>query len=348
MKILIVADKYFHYALAASDALKSYGYDVKIVYTHSFSRSKLSTVEYLKYKIDKSKYKSNFFDKQVKAIKNELKNKIDIFININGNFHYEFINKNMLMDMKSRGIHTVAWFMDSIKRCERVEQNLDCYDKVFSFESDDIRYIFDKYNLNIEWLPIGAYENIFSKGINPCTKKYDICFVGSPTEKRLRYLEAVSEYCYLNHKKLVIYGYYWENVNFIREYFSKRKFTKKYPYLSKYVTNKLIFSEDLGKLYNESQICLNIHIEVHNGINPRTFEILASGNFELCDARINSEGMGLVDKENIVFYNSLDDCVEKIDYYLAHQQDCVRIGKNGMDLVNKKYGMRQIVKRLIQ
>lgn len=347
MKILLVADYYFHYALAVSDALKSYGHNVKIAYTKQFNRNELSNIEYVKYKINKSKYIKHFIDKQVEYIKRKSKENIDMFISINGNY-YNCIDKSILSDMKSRGIRTIAWYMDSIKRSENISQHLECYDKIFSFESDDIQYISNKYNLKIEYLPIGVYEKLFSSGVVSDTKKYDLCFVGFPTEKRLKYLEAVSKYCYFNHKKLIVYGYYWENVNFIREYFSKRKFAKKYPYLSKYAINKLIFNGNLAKLYNNSRICLNIHIEVHHGINPRTFEILANGNFELCDARDNSESMGLVDKENIVFYNSVDDCVEKIDYYLNHQQECVRIGKNGMDLVNKRYGMKEIVKKLLQ
>lgn len=75
---------------------------------------------------------------------------------------------------------------------------------------------------------------------------------------------------------------------------------------------------------------------------------MANGNFELCDARFNSESMGLVDKENIAFYDSVEDCINKIDYYLEHQQDRVRIGNNGIDLVKQKYGMKQIAKRLVQ
>lgn len=349
MKVLIVADKYFYYALAVSEALKSYGHDVEIAYTQPFRRDELSVAEYLKYKINKNKYKLDFRNKQIDIIKNKLKNKLDVFINISANFYYEFVDRNMLMDVRARGVRTIAWFMGSIKRYQNVKQHFECYDKIFSFEPDDAQYMLNEYSINIEYLPVGVYEKIFSSSVTASdVKKYDICFVGNPTEKRLKYLEAIAEYCCLKRKKMIVYGYYWDHTNLVRKYFAKRSFAKKYPYLARYVPNEIILNENMAKLYDESKICLNIHIEIHKGINPRTFEIMANGNFELCDARFNSESMGLVDKENIAFYDSVEDCVEKIDYYLAHQQDCARIGKNGMDLVKQKYGMKQIAQRLVQ
>lgn len=156
-------------------------------------------------------------------------------------------------------------------------------------------------------------------------------------------MDEVAKYCTADNKSMIVFGHYWHNKHFWQAYFAKRSFARKYPYLVKYVTNSFLHDQEVAELYNTSRISLNIHIALHKGINPRTFEVLANGNFELCDYREDAKKIGLIDGTNIVMYNNAEECVEKIKCYLNNEEDCLKIAKAGKEFVMKNYTMKKLL-----
>ena len=240
--------------------------------------------------------------------------------------------------------------MDSIKRIESIKQHINDYDNVFVFEPDDVMYIKEKYpGVEVYYLPIGVAQEIFSteqsiKG----NRKFDISFVGAKTKNRLDILEKVARYCSNKNKSMIVYGKYYKNKsNAFCNFIDEIVFKLKYPNLYKYTTNELLFKENVNKLYCNTKISLNIHIDIHKGINPRTFEILAGENFELCDIRKDARKLGLVNGENIAFYRDADDCVKQIDYFLEHSRERDKIAVNGSKLVHEKYMMNIVLKQYL-
>ena len=116
----------------------------------------------------------------------------------------------------------------------------------------------------------------------------------------------------------------------------------------KYVRNEFLCGKDVAKLYLQSKICLNVHISLHKGINPRTFEVLGNGNFELCDYRSDAKEFGLVDKENIVMFTDAKDCVRQIEYYLNNEAERKAIGKRGKETVKDKYTMTKLLSGVLE
>ena len=109
------------------------------------------------------------------------------------------------------------------------------------------------------------------------------------------------------------------------------------------MTNSFLHDQEVAELYNTSRISLNIHIALHKGINPRTFEVLGNGNFELCDYREDAKKMGLTDGKNIVMYSDAEECVEKIKYYLDNEEERLKIAEAGRDFVIKNYTMKKLL-----
>ena len=103
----------------------------------------------------------------------------------------------------------------------------------------------------------------------------------------------------LEKKKMLIYGHFWHNKHGYQRIIGALKFKNKYPALFSYINNSYITPVEANELYGKSKICINIHQDIHLGPNPRTFEILGNGNFQLCDNQ-DFTGIDLIDKQDLV------------------------------------------------
>lgn len=343
-KIMVFGERYFHYTDSTVYALERLGFEVKVVYMPLLQSNKLSVWEHLQYKVNRHFFCQKYYEhKKIQIQKIVSEYKPDIFFSINGNAYYEFIDKKLITILRNIKCKSYVWYMDTVKRFENIEQNIMLFDEVLSFEPMDIDYIKEKYSKEARYLPIGVAQQLFcNSGVNS-EKKYDVSFVGNSTENRLAILDEVAKYCTANSKSMIVYGHYWHNKHFWQTYFAKRSFARKHPNLVKYVTNSFLHDQDVAELYNSSRISLNIHIVLHKGINPRTFEILGNGNFELCDYRSDAQKMGLTDGKNIVMYSDADECIEKIKYYLENEEERLKIAEAGKEFVMKNYTMKKLL-----
>ncbi len=93
---------------------------------------------------------------------------------------------------------------------------------------------------------------------------------------------------------------------------------------------------DSVKIYNATKININLHSSMNRDIfemdgdfiNPRTFEIMACGGFQLVDKRLLLPEL-FTEGEEIVTFDSLSDLREKIDFYLSHSHERKRIAEAG-------------------
>lgn len=347
-KILVFGEKYFHYTDSTVYALEQLGFEVKVVYMPLLQSNKLSVWEHLQYKVNRHSFCQKYYEhKKIQIQKMVSEYKPDIFFSINGNAYYEFIDKKLIAMLKNIKCKTYVWYMDTVKRFENVEQNIMLFDEVLSFEPMDLDYLKEKYGKEARYLPIGVAEQLFCKS-SKSEKKYDVSFVGNSTENRLAVLDEVAKYCTANNKSMIVFGHYWHNKHFWQACFAKRSFARKHPDLVKYVTNSFLHDQEVAELYNTSRISLNIHISMHKGINPRTFEILSNGNFELCDYRADAEKIGLVDGKNIVMYSDAEDCTYKIRYFLDNKEESMKIASKGKDFVANNYTIKKLFEQILR
>jgi hypothetical protein len=85
-------------------------------------------------------------------------------------------------------------------------------------------------------------------------------------------------------------------------------------------------------------------------ITRRIFEGMACGKLVLTDRLDIGRGLEelFVDGEDIVLYNDMFDCIEKMNYYNEHEEERERIAHNGMMKVLHNYTQVQVVNKLIE
>ena len=140
----------------------------------------------------------------------------------------------------------------------------------------------------------------------------EILFVGVT---RGVYRTIIKDILKTNHD-VSIYGRGWEE--FIDE---------------KYVKGYFIPNDRLHKYYSSCKILLNDHWEEmidEDFPSNRLFDALACGTFVISDKIPSADTLF---EGNIVTYEDMDDLNEKINYYLTHEDERVKIAKKGQRIV---------------
>ena len=108
--------------------------------------------------------------------------------------------------------------------------------------------------------------------------------------------------------------------------------------------------EEKAALYYRTRIGLNLHLStspMETG-NMRMYEVPAHGAMLLCDkggrdahAQIFEPG------KEAVFYDSVDDAIDKIDHYLEHEEERERIARGGFARVHRDYDGATVLKAFL-
>lgn len=209
------------------------------------------------------------------------------------------------------------------------------------FEPLDIPYLRNLCSKEAYYLPDGYNKEFEFKGINP-HPLYDVSFVGYPYLNRLALFDELSELALKNNWQLAFFGPFWEE-----KYIWKKHFFKiKHPNLSKFVFNGRITPKKAAEIYRNSRICLNIHKENHKGLNNRTFEILATGSFQIMDVRSDYAGL-ITPGKDLAIYHSAEELKNLIHYYLDHEDERLAIAKNGCKAVTQKLSMATCIAKAL-
>ena len=85
-------------------------------------------------------------------------------------------------------------------------------------------------------------------------------------------------------------------------------------------------------------------------ITRRLFEGMACGKMVITDRLSEETGLSemFIDGEDIVYYDEMFDCIEKLNYYTENEEERERIAHNGMIKVLHNYTQIQVVDKLIK
>jgi len=196
------------------------------------------------------------------------------------------------------------------------EMGIQAYDYVFVTQRDCV----DKYKeagcVNVQWLPPACDPEIHRRVNVP--SQFDVCFVGNihprwGTERK-RLLELV--------------GKNFENHWFGQNFRYGRRMTCLYS-SSKIVFNKSILGE----------------------LNMRVFEGLASASLLITDRIQNGLLELFSEKKDLICYETDDELISAIRYYLQHAEEREKIGRHGYRTVMKNHTFddraRQIVNTML-
>jgi spore maturation protein CgeB len=97
------------------------------------------------------------------------------------------------------------------------------------------------------------------------------------------------------------------------------------------------YEKEMPLVFRHSRINLNITLRsIQNGIPLRAMDIMGAGGFLLTNYQ-NDFTMHFVQGEDYVCYESQEDMMDKIDYYLKHEKERKEIAKNGQKKVCREH-----------
>jgi spore maturation protein CgeB len=203
----------------------------------------------------------------------------------------------------------------------------DCFDYIFTN---------DKYHA-IEWKMLGA-KNAMSlpvSAINPWTyqcknyeRLFDVIFVGSMYDNRHLFFEHI----YNAGINIKVWGSICQHIP------DNSLFWKFYQGKAN--------SIELIDIMNKSKIAINIHEKsMQHGGNVRTFEIPACGAMQVID---RYDPSWFTAGEEIVSFSDEKDCIEKIGYYLTHDDERERIAEMGLQRVLKEHTYAKRFEKMLQ
>ena len=159
----------------------------------------------------------------------------------------------------------------------------------------------------------------------------DFTFIGSFTRAHSNRIEAISKL--LDKTPLRIFG---TGIKLIpdgrplsQRLFSKSTAEKRYC--------GEVWGIEMFKALRRSKITFNSHIDISENFsgNIRMYEATGMGTLLLTDGE-KSKGKIFSDEE-VVYYSSIDDAIDKANYFLSHEQERKKIANKGQQKTFKDY-----------
>lgn len=121
------------------------------------------------------------------------------------------------------------------------------------------------------------------------------------------------------------------------------------PLLSNIIQQGYVqYFSDMPKVFRATQINLNITVKnTQSGISLRVLDILGSGGFLLSNYQPELAEYFIPDRE-FVYYESIEDALEKVDFYLQNDDIRQEIAKNGCKKCQEEFNYSKQFKFLFQ
>lgn len=108
------------------------------------------------------------------------------------------------------------------------------------------------------------------------------------------------------------------------------------------------YEKELPYIFHNSKINLNISLRsIKSGIPLRCMDILGSGGFLLTNYQADFF-LHFVPDEDFVYFDSKEDMLNKIDYYLSHEEQRAAIAASGYDKVTKYHNFDVIFDQILE
>ncbi|MEN9846189.1 MAG: hypothetical protein RIS36_1336 [Pseudomonadota bacterium] len=223
------------------------------------------------------------------------------------------ISAKALTELRSRGVITVLWFAEDYLRFTYWREMAKYYDFVFTIQKGEcIERIKAAGAAEVHYLPM-ACDPYFHAPLRLSQEDKErwgspFSFVGAGYHNRVQTFASLANYPFK------IWGSEWP---------SGKPFDRLVQEES-----RRIKPEEYIKIFNATDVNLNLHSSSERDgidpsgdfVNPRTFELAASGAFQLCDNRQLLPELLEVGTE-VVTFSSREEMIEKMEYYLARPEE---------------------------
>ncbi|MGG3283045.1 glycosyltransferase family protein [Paenibacillus solani] len=255
----------------------------------------------------------------------------DLVLALNG----VVLEAETLKVLRDRGFKTAIWFTDDPYYTDWTVSIAPRYDYIFTLESNCVSFYRDLGCQHVYHLPFAVNPNVFYPKHVPTSYQTDICFIGTAYWNRVELMDQLAPV--LKNKRVVISGWWWDRM-------------QNYTQLSdKIKLGDWMSPEDTATYYNGAKIVINHHrssdddtINANSrklkalSVNPRTFEISGCSTLQLSDTRHDMDQLYSLGAE-IETYASHAELMDKIDYYLRHEEERQRIALNGLIRTRKDH-----------
>lgn len=341
MKILLLITRRNYDILGIQTILHKNSHDVRYIYVDHFQ----SCHSYLDKKLDelhisdgKNKYDRGIFNMALEYINDWGAERV-FFVNYGfrsewrADFRAKILNKRCKL---------ISWTIDPANVNDLANKEIySFYDKSYFYEKYDADNIAKNFNLNVEYCPVGFNDSYCILDDNNDRFEYDIVFVGSPYKSRLTILEALSREAQKHSWKLGIFGPFFDEG---RYFWKKYQRQLKYPNIKRFLQDRTFTSEEIAAIYRKSKICLNLHTDTAKGMNPRSYEIIATGAFQLMDSRKSYDTLHI--GEGFDVFTDFDDLIAKIKYYLSNPEERSRVISVGQGKISS-YSMEKCLCKML-
>ncbi len=244
---------------------------------------------------------------------------------------------DLLKELKSRaGCPLATWWLDDPFR-EPMEGRLSLYDIFFVFDRSYMPRLMREGARKVQFLPCACDETVYRPlRLNPLERRRlssEIAFVAWYYPKRAQVVQSLREL------GLKIWGRGWTSPE------ARQLLNGAGPMVR---GERFITDRTTAKIYNATKIGLNVHSEqTHEaGLNTRSFELLATGAFELVDGVPGMEELLEPGKEVAVF-RSPEEARTLAAYYLGHPQKRASMAGRGQARVLREHTYVHRMRKLL-
>jgi spore maturation protein CgeB len=235
----------------------------------------------------------------------------------------------LLQVLKKKGVTLGVWLTEDPYYIDQSLLLIEDYEYIFTIDLAAYEFYKERFpNKLIHHLPLGTDLFLYHPSIHVNHPIYDVCLVGYPYPNRIELIKHILDQ---TPYSIVVAGPEWH-----------KYFNKKCDRLN--IVNKWLEPDSVNKVYSLAKIILNPHRSFNfyknqntlgiqgKSINNRTFDIAASGGFQLIENKIDLN-QHFDTSQEIVPYSNFDDCIHLLYHFLLNEQSRLSFSKNARERV---------------
>lgn len=244
----------------------------------------------------------------------------DLVLVLNGIFS---VATDQIDRIRQMGIPTAVWVADDPYFSDQTRVMATHYDVVFTHEISCVPMYREAGCRRVHYLPFAADPELF-RLTHPPAMQTDILFIGMAFPNRLKFFGELVPM--LVRRRTLIAGGGWQ-------------WLPGYEKLQNSIWLSGIDPESAVSFYSGARIVINLHrsdAEAGNSgrfpglsVNPRTFEIAASGTLQLVDERAELS-RHYVPGQDLITFSSPRDLMEKAEFFLSREDARRDVAVNGL------------------
>jgi spore maturation protein CgeB len=201
--------------------------------------------------------------------------------------------------------------------------------------------LFREEGFNSELLPAAFDADIVIKNNLNFEPTIPISFVGGLSIAHQQRIEGIKRM--VAKTPIELYGYGIDNLPDNRNSIVKKIF--KNPIQARFQGE--VWGLEMYKTLRNSKITFNSHIDMANGngVNMRMYEATGVGTLLLTDGKYGKVKM--FEDNEVVYYENINDAIEKAKYYLSHETERQKIADAGQKRTLKDYNFANNVKEML-